>query len=273
MQDDPARGVSNLSVANEDGTGERVLATRGGDLEWFYGYAMWSSDGKQLACLAGSYVGGAHLSLLTVSVADGEQREIGTAKLSGTGDPFAIWLPDGSGLFVSGNESAAPPSQIWYVSYPDGATRKVTNDLNDYEVRSVTADSKTVLALQKKTAEDVWVTLESGDASQSKQSTFTGADEVSSSAAWTPDGKIILTSTAGGKRTLWISNADGSNRHQLVSSDGGDYGAAVSPDGRYIVFTSDRNGSTPHIWRVDLDGSNLKQLTFGGSEDNHARDA
>jgi Tol biopolymer transport system component len=36
--------------------------------------------------------------------------------------------------------------------------------------------------------------------------------------------------------------------------------AAVSPDGRYIVFTSDRTG-TPHIWRMDIDGANPKQLT------------
>jgi len=49
MQDDPAKGVSNLSVVNEDGTGERVLVTRGGDMEWLYGYAMWSSDGKRFA--------------------------------------------------------------------------------------------------------------------------------------------------------------------------------------------------------------------------------
>lgn len=271
MTGDPDKGVTNVLLANDDGTGERVLATRGGDMEWLAGYAMWSHDGKTIACIAGSYVGGIHVSLLTVSVEDGVQKEINTVKLSGQGNPIAVWLPDGSGLLVSGNEAIAPPSQIWYVSYPDGATRKITNDLNDYEVRSVTADSKTVMAVQKKKSEDVWVTPESSDASQSKQATFTGADELSSSAAWTPDGKIVLLSTAGGKRSLWLSNADGSNRRQLVSSDAADYGAAVSPDGRYVVFTSDRNGGTPHIWRVDLDGSNLKQLTFGGSEDQHAR--
>jgi TolB protein len=35
---------------------------------------------------------------------------------------------------------------------------------------------------------------------------------------------------------------------------------AVSPDGRYIVFESGRTGG-PHIWRMDIDGSNPKQLT------------
>jgi Tol biopolymer transport system component len=40
----------------------------------------------------------------------------------------------------------------------------------------------------------------------------------------------------------------------------------VSPDGRYIVFVSDRSG-TYCIWRMDMDGSHPKQLTYGGNDD------
>src|SRR5204862_7078577 len=36
----------------------------------------------------------------------------------------------------------------------------------------------------------------------------------------------------------------------------------VTGDGRYIVFQSDRSGTT-QIWRADIDGSNLKPLTTG----------
>ncbi len=36
----------------------------------------------------------------------------------------------------------------------------------------------------------------------------------------------------------------------------------VSPDGRYIVFTSDRAGYR-NVWRMDIDGGGLKQLTNG----------
>jgi hypothetical protein len=39
----------------------------------------------------------------------------------------------------------------------------------------------------------------------------------------------------------------------------------VSPDGRNIFFTSDRAGHS-NIWRVDADGSNLRQLTSGAGE-------
>jgi Tol biopolymer transport system component len=40
---------------------------------------------------------------------------------------------------------------------------------------------------------------------------------------------------------------------------------SVSPDGRYLVFVSDHTG-TVHIWRSNIDGSNLKQLTSGDGE-------
>jgi Tol biopolymer transport system component len=40
---------------------------------------------------------------------------------------------------------------------------------------------------------------------------------------------------------------------------------AVSPDGRYIVFSSDRSGEN-NIWRIDSDGRNAVQLTHGTNE-------
>jgi Tol biopolymer transport system component len=40
----------------------------------------------------------------------------------------------------------------------------------------------------------------------------------------------------------------------------------VSADGRYIVFVSNRGGNAFNVWRMDVDGGNPKQLTFGEGE-------
>jgi Tol biopolymer transport system component len=40
---------------------------------------------------------------------------------------------------------------------------------------------------------------------------------------------------------------------------------SVTPDGRYIVFTSNRGG-VRHIWKANIDGSNPMQLTDGPGE-------
>ena len=42
--------------------------------------------------------------------------------------------------------------------------------------------------------------------------------------------------------------------------------AAVSPDGRFIVFSYGLDEHEYHIFRMDLDGENLKQLTVGKGE-------
>ena len=60
-------------------------------------------------------------------------------------------------------------------------------------------------------------------------------------------------------------NADGSDQRQLNDGPYEDQGAHVSGDGRYIVFTSNRT-STYHIYRMDIDGNNTKQLTNGARE-------
>jgi Tol biopolymer transport system component len=61
-------------------------------------------------------------------------------------------------------------------------------------------------------------------------------------------------------------NTDGTGRTQLTVNAADNYHPAVSPDGRYIVFSSSRTG-TFNLWRMAAtDGSNPKQLTNGGSD-------
>ena len=82
---------------------------------------------------------------------------------------------------------------------------------------------------------------------------------------WTPDGKIVYRSIAGGNPNIWIMEADGTGQKQL-SVDARENGLPdVSPDGRYVVWISRRAGNA-NIWRMDLDGGNPKQLTNTGSQ-------
>src|SRR5688572_13502857 len=41
-----------------------------------------------------------------------------------------------------------------------------------------------------------------------------------------------------------------------------------SPDGRRLVFQSDRHGST-ELYVIDADGNNERRLTFNGGDDTH----
>jgi len=55
-------------------------------------------------------------------------------------------------------------------------------------------------------------------------------------------------------------NADGTNAQHLTPNESFNQEPQVSPDGRYIVFTSDRTGESK-IWRMNTDGSNPTLLT------------
>lgn len=61
---------------------------------------------------------------------------------------------------------------------------------------------------------------------------------------------------------IYVADLNGKIVKQLTDEPGYDAEAVVSPDGKYIVFTSTRSGDL-ELWRMDIDGKNLKQLTFG----------
>jgi len=72
-----------------------------------------------------------------------------------------------------------------------------------------------------------------------------------------------------GQVGLYIAARDGSGERLLLGSTGIDYDPVWSPDGRSIVFTSDREGSAD-LFRVAADGTGLERLTDHPAYDDQA---
>ncbi len=242
-------------VANLDGSGERILMRRKAPLE--ISSPAWSPDGKSIA-----YAGGGmrKLYLFTIPPEGGTEKKISEQSWSGV--ERLVWFSDGRGLALIAD------GQIWEVSYPGGEVRRITNDLNNYGGISVTADRKKMVTVQADRLCNVWI-MPGLEAARAKQVTF-GKDDGWGrgwgGVSWTPEGKVVYASNAGGSPDLWIMDADGSNARQLTNDGDWDGEPKVSPDGRYIVFTSER-GEGRNIWRMEIDGTNLKQLSKGNHED------
>ena len=171
------------------------------------------------------------------------------------------WLADGSGLLMLATPEQVFALQIWQLSYPEGEAHRLTNDLNHYPGMSLTADSKTLAVVQSETQASIWI-APVGDASHARPIT-SGSGKVDNAPAWTPDGRIVYHTNAGVGKDIWIMGADGGNPKQLTANTRANVGPAVSPDGRYIVFLSDRTG-VPHLWRMNIDGSDQRQIANGG---------
>jgi len=248
-----------IMIVSADGTGEQKLATRTFP-DFFLPGAAWSPDGKTIACEMGGFTGGYYRSVAVVQVADGTQRPLTPHRWLNV--ERVAWLTDGSGVITTAQEQPGGPYQIWRIAYPEGEVHTITNDLSTYHNVSLTADSSVLVAVLSDQTSNIWV-APTRDWTGVRQLT-SGKDNggLSGGTTWTPDGRIVYRSLAGGNPDVWITDADGRNQKQLTDDASYEESLSVTPDGRHVVFDSVRSGAI-QLWRIDIDGSNLKQLTTG----------
>jgi Tol biopolymer transport system component len=85
--------------------------------------------------------------------------------------------------------------------------------------------------------------------------------------AWSPDGsRIAFRSRRTGNYEVYVMNADGSGQTRLTTTVTGtptnppsSSQPGWSPDGRRIIFRSDRDGDYD-VWVMDADGANVSQV-------------
>lgn len=256
---DTERNRFLLIMSNLDGSGERELSAKQLPSD-FRGIPSFSPDGHKITVAAGIQ-SQFFPKLLTIDVADGTETELKIPRWRAI--QRILWMPNGKNILVSARDAREPYSQLWILSYPNGEVRRLTNDLEAYFWISMSADGQKVVTRQQKIFSHLWL-LPDGDLKKAKQLT-SGTRNLDGYAglAWSPDGKIAFSVFANNITDLYSMNADGSNRVQLTANTGSDNNyPSFSRDGRFIVFTSNRTGST-QIWRMDADGHNQKQLTFG----------
>jgi serine/threonine protein kinase/Tol biopolymer transport system component len=254
-----------MLLANADGSNVRRLAAHKPNeaVFWERYTPAWSPDGKMIACgieYRKENVG--HLKLMALRVADGAEQPLSDRDWSWING--VAWLADGN-LIVSGAVKSRSPeeySQLWLVK-PGAAPETLTPDLTHYGGVSVTADGAALVTMQELDSYSLWV-APNNDASRAARVLQETA--WLNHPSWTPDGRLLYESTAGGSRNIWVMNANGTNKKQLTN--GCDcFDPQMSADGRYIIYEFHNADGQSHLWRMDADGSNQKQLTSGINED------
>ncbi|MCG3162665.1 MAG: Serine/threonine-protein kinase PknD [Acidobacteria bacterium] len=255
-------------IADVSGANERKLASRkGADFFWISGPA-WSPDGKIIACPAGTNTGGRRMYIAEISVADGKERPISDQTWASVGR--VSWMREQGGLIVPAAEKGSALAQIWFLPYPKGAPRKITNDLNDYRDMSLTDDGRALVTVQVEAHVNVWLTPNADGVNMGRPRQITngiGENNGVGGVTWLPDGRLVYVSRASTSQDIWLMDQDGKNQKQLTTAETlADRYPDVSPDGRYIVFVSNRTGNS-NIYRYDLNTGEQKQLTNGVSEE------
>jgi Tol biopolymer transport system component len=90
-------------------------------------------------------------------------------------------------------------------------------------------------------------------------------------AAGTTKGAMLLNRVGPAASELYVSSADGTGEHKLLATPGFDYHASWSADGKWLVFTSERDGlGQSELYRAKADGSGLQRLTHQVAVDDAA---
>jgi serine/threonine protein kinase/Tol biopolymer transport system component len=253
-----AEGEYALMTANSDGSDERVIASRREGNALSLGGPAWSPDDQTIVCGAGWWNGGFHMNLVAFAVEGGQEKAINRQQW------FSIsqiaWSKDKSALIFSAQEQPVSPNQLWRVSYPLGESARITNDVTDYTGVSLSHGASRIVSVGRYYKSQIWVAPE-GDAGRAR-SIANRVGVWSYGLAWTSNGKIVSSAMAGKNLNISLLEADGSKQTQLTVNAGDNYTPATSPDGRFIVFASNRTGQF-NIWRMNADdGSDPIQITF-----------
>jgi Tol biopolymer transport system component len=259
-----AAGGTLLRTANADGSDDQLLTIIKHPSFFVYPgpTVAWSPDGRTIAC-ATKVVdeSGDHAAIMAVNVSDGQMSRLTTRRF--TWVQSLSWLPNGNGLIMTAGEDANSPIQVWHQPLQAGEAKRLSNDLNSYSWTGLTSGGSEIIANQHTLTSSVWVADYPAGINAAKQIGSEIGDY--GELGWSPDGRVIYRSQASGKQNLWAMNADGTGQKQLTTDAAPNLSLSVSPDGRYIVFSSFRAGKS-NLWRVESDGGNLVQLTNGAGE-------
>ncbi len=256
-----------LIIADSDGKAERILVSEKSPNGLASGTA-WSRDGKSIAFskfAPNETNDGITGRILLVDISNGSVKELSGERWSTV---FRMeWTNDGKGLILVGTRAKEAYStrrdQVYLISYPDGVSRRITSDGNRHEPGSlgVTINGG-ILAVTGNRSSQVWSMSSNGDQNTSIQLTR-GLADGRAGLCTLSDGRFGYISRTGEELSIWLANPDGSGAKELVTT-----GSPIAeelrcePNGKFLVFSTVVNG-TNRLFRVDIDGNNPKQLTFG----------
>ena len=214
-----------------------------------------------------------NMEIYVMDAGGGNQRRL----TENRGDDWSpSWSPDGKRIiFVSdrdGHPDVIPgwfTSEIYVMDADGGNPQNLTNTpLLDDKSPSWSPNGKRIAFMSRRKGNftfGIYVM----DADGGNQLILTNNPLDDRNPSWSPNGKqIVFASSRDGHfrgasgitSEIYVMDADGQNVQKLTNNRGYDSSPSWSPDGKKILFHSERDGKWD-IYVMDADGDNLENLT------------
>ena len=260
VRHDASAGGESVFIADRDGTNaESFLQSKEIDYDNLFGID-WSPDGDKilLGLNKNERKPNQTFKVAAVTVRDKKLEIIGDKEW------FRLigfrWTKDGAGIIVIGKLDWGANTQIWHLDYPGGRARLITTDTNNYNSVSIESDNNSMVATQVESISSIWsLNPQSKETNQLMGETtnllfYLGMSQM-------PDGKILYVKKTNNEVNIFSMNENGTGETQLTSNSETNHTPTLSPDGRYIVFVSNRSGYSA-VWRMNTDGAGAVQLSM-----------
>lgn len=269
--------ICNSSIQAQENPTPKLVAKRLTNLK--DAYPVFSPDGKKILFQSN------RTDNWEIYVMNADASGLSQLTKNSADDATPVWSPDGSKIVFASERDG--DSEIYLMNADGTEQKRLTNTPGDDSHPHWSPDGLRLIFNSARTTPDLkadWgrqfheIFTMKADGSDVKQ--ISNLKSVSTYPSYSPDGKQIVfrsvVSTSGFQWDLTISqrnseifviNSDGTNPINITKNVAYDGWGAWSPDGKKILFSSNRAGpaNIGQLYLVNPDGSNVQKITDGES--------
>ncbi|HEX8249596.1 MAG TPA: winged helix-turn-helix domain-containing protein [Pyrinomonadaceae bacterium] len=262
---DQTEGLSQLLVANLDGTHQRVIAERRSPetFETEFGDPVWKPNERKILAIAASNAFQGKSDVVEIDIETGAVKTFVESRWKEIHQ--IAWLKNSQSLLLIAFDEESNSRQIWHVEPKAGIYRKITGDVNNYRGISLNDDEKTLITTQITHVTRLWKTTDKTAAAEEILSE-TGNIKGDEGLAWTPDNHLVFSLGAHNADNIMIF--DRSGIRPLTVDANGNRQPTVCGENQ-IVYAANFASSEPNalrLWKMDRDGKNPQRLTADENE-------
>lgn len=220
-------GAKELSLMDYDGAGAiHVTSNKSINLS-----PMWSPDTRSLAFT--SYMRG-YPYLYRMFPFENRPAQVVAGFLGINSSP--AFSPDGRFLAMTLSRDGNP--EVYLLNLATGAFRRLTT-YSGIDTEPTWSPTGREIAFVSERAGGAHVFVMDAEGANVRRLTQAGFN---TQPRWSPKGDTIAFTSRQGNFDIWAVSPDGSNLRRLTAGPGNNEGASWAPNGRHLVFQSNRSG-------------------------------